>query len=71
VFYALWFTPFYFDAPCQFTTIFNLRSLIFGLMLSGSFLLGQPLISDGNMFHLRLFLFTPTLTGKQVRRKKA
>jgi len=53
------FTPFSFNAPCQFTTLINLRSLVFGLKPFGSLrsVTVTPCLS--RRYHFPFTLFIP------------
>jgi hypothetical protein len=71
LFYARCFTPFCFNAPCQFTPLLNLRSLIFGLTLLGwlhSITL-TPYFWWGYHFWFTPFLFMPIFSRTQLGRK--
>jgi hypothetical protein len=75
LFYDSFFTPFCFNAPCQYIPLLSLRSLISGLTPFGwlcSITLNPTysIISYGNIiFELLPFLFTPTFLRKQLGRK--
>jgi hypothetical protein len=59
------FKPVHFNTPCQFTSLPNLCSLIFGLTSFGwlHFIM-LPLMSDGNIiFHLHLFDLCPLFSN--------
>jgi len=58
--------PFSFNAPCQFTTLLNFLSLIFGLCcLADCNLLRNPLIYDRRIiYNLRLFDLRPYFQGR-------
>jgi hypothetical protein len=61
------FAPSCFNAPCQFTTLLHLRSLIFALRPFARYvLLRWPLISDKNNIFSDTFLFTPIFSGTQL-----
>ena len=61
---------FYFNVPCQLTTLLNLRLFIFG---STSFRwlrsIRKTLISDGNIFYFCQISYTPSISGRQIGRK--
>lgn len=63
MYYIKVFTPFFFNALCQFILLVNLSCLIFGLTPFGWFI----------CIYLRIFmgvlLFTPTVSGKKLGHK--
>ena len=66
--------PFCFNAHYQYTQLFNLRPLIFGvtpLWLAALYLhkpLRIPLFLMGISFFVYIFLFTPGISGTRLRR---
>ena len=74
LFYDSFFTLFCFNAPCQYTTLLNLCSLISGLTPFGwlrSITLNptNSIISYGNIIFELGPLFTPTILRKRLGRK--
>jgi len=68
--YTLLFYAFYFNVPCQWPKLLDLRLLIFG---STPFRwlrsICKTLISDGDIFYLCQLSYTPSISGRQLGRK--
>ena len=73
LFYACLLQPFSFNAPYQFTSLLNLRSLIFGLAWLAATYSANRLFSDRNitfyspLSYLRSLFFSGTQSGRKTK----